>query len=113
MAKENGTPTATDKGKSKIEDDKGIHSSKKSDESKKDKDGKPIANGKKGEEPQDGTRGISRVPPHHTDLRPFPEELNEEDQQLKNELEMLVSRLKVRVSMMRIHLKNLLTKVFG
>lgn len=27
-------------------------------------------------------------------ITPFPEELNEEDQQLKNELEMLVSRLK-------------------
>lgn len=54
MAKENGAPTATDKGKGKIEDDKATISSKKSDELKKDKDGKLIANGKKGEEPKDG-----------------------------------------------------------
>lgn len=61
MAKENGAPTAADKGKGKIEDDKGTSLSKKSDELKKDKDGKPIANGKKGDEPQDGIRCISRV----------------------------------------------------
>lgn len=60
MAKENGAPTAAEKGKSKLEDDKGTNSSKKSDESKKDKDGKPIANGKKGEEPQDGMSYTSR-----------------------------------------------------
>ena len=94
MVKENRAPTVTDKGKSKIEDDKGTTSSKKSDESKKDKDGKAIANGKKGEEPQDGMRGNSLVSQQYTELHSFPEELNEEDQQLKNELEMLVSRLK-------------------
>lgn len=54
MAKENGAPTAPDKGKGKIVDDRATNSSKKPDEPKKDKDGKPILNGKKGEEPQDG-----------------------------------------------------------
>lgn len=113
MAKENGAPTATDKGKGKIEDDKGANSSKKSDESKKDKDGKPIANGKKGEEPQDGMSCISRVWQQCTDFSLYLEELNEEDQQLKNELEMLVSRLKAWVSMMRIPLNILLMEVLG
>ncbi|MCJ1454823.1 proteasome regulatory particle base subunit [Mycoblastus sanguinarius] len=74
MAKENGAPTAAEKGKGKAGDEKPSDSPKKSDETKKDKDGKPVVNGKKGEEPKE-------------------EELNEEDQNLKNELEMLVARL--------------------
>ncbi|MCJ1342722.1 proteasome regulatory particle base subunit [Peltigera leucophlebia] len=74
MSKENGAPSAAEKGKGKMEDDKAADATK-ADETKKDKDGKPVVNRKKGEEPQD-------------------EELNEEDQQLKTELEMLVSRLK-------------------
>ncbi|KAL9005819.1 MAG: hypothetical protein Q9188_001437 [Gyalolechia gomerana] len=74
MAKENGEPTAAEKGKGKAVE-KDIPEGKKSDESSKDKDGKPMVNGKKGDEPQE-------------------EELSEEDQQLKSELEMLVSRLK-------------------
>lgn len=74
MAKENGTPTAAEKGKGKMEDDKPSDGLKKTDSSKKDKDGKPIANGKPGDEPLE-------------------EELSEEDQNLKSELEMLVARL--------------------
>ncbi|KAL8928067.1 MAG: hypothetical protein Q9172_001054 [Xanthocarpia lactea] len=74
MTKENGEPTAAEKGKGKMVD-KETHESKKHEEANKDKDGKPTVNGKKGDEPQE-------------------EELSEEDQQLKSELEMLVSRLK-------------------
>lgn len=54
MAKENGAPTAAEKGKGKMEDDKPSKSSKKQDDTKKDKDGKPLANGKPGEEPLEG-----------------------------------------------------------
>lgn len=54
MAKENGAPTAAEKGKGKIEDEKPSNGSKKQDDTKKDKDGKPIANGKPGEEPLEG-----------------------------------------------------------
>ena len=54
MAKENGEPTAAEKGKGKVGDDKPLESGKKIEESKKDKEGKPIANGKKGDEPLDG-----------------------------------------------------------
>ncbi|KAF3767410.1 26S proteasome regulatory complex, non-ATPase subcomplex, Rpn1 subunit [Cryphonectria parasitica EP155] len=61
---------AADKGKGKaIENGK-------PEEVKKDKDGKPIANGKKEDEKDEST-----------------EELSEEDQQLKSELDMLVERL--------------------
>ncbi|KAI4205729.1 MAG: hypothetical protein LQ350_000226 [Teloschistes chrysophthalmus] len=74
MANENGEPTAAEKGKGKMLE-KDAPDGKKSDEVMKDKDGKPLVNGKKGDEPQE-------------------EELSEEDQQLKTELEMLVSRLK-------------------
>ncbi|EFE38265.1 hypothetical protein TRV_07042 [Trichophyton verrucosum HKI 0517] len=56
-------------GKGKAEDTKEINGGEN-----EGKDGKPVVNGKKEEEPQE-------------------EELNEEDQQLKNELEMLVERL--------------------
>ncbi|KAI4259197.1 MAG: hypothetical protein LQ352_000871 [Teloschistes flavicans] len=74
MAKENGEPTAAEKGKGKMVE-KNASDGKKSDEVMKDRDDKPLMNGKKGDEPQE-------------------EELSEEDQQLKTELEMLVSRLK-------------------
>ncbi|MCJ1353422.1 MAG: proteasome regulatory particle base subunit [Icmadophila ericetorum] len=76
MAKENGEPTAAEKGKGKMKEDI-KQNGEKAEEIKKDKDGKPIVNGKKGEESKD-------------------EELSEEDQQLKSELEMLVERLKVK-----------------
>lgn len=55
MAKENGAPTAAEKGKGKAEEEKPIDNQKKFDEAKKDKDGKPTVNGTKGEEPEEGT----------------------------------------------------------
>lgn len=55
MAKENGAPTAAEKGKGKMEDGKPSDSPEKQDETKKDKDGKAIANGKPGDEPLEGT----------------------------------------------------------
>lgn len=55
MTKENGEPTAADKGKGKMEEDKAVDGEKKADDQKKDKDGKPIVNGRKGEEPAEGT----------------------------------------------------------
>ena len=54
MAKENGSPTSAEKGKGKATDHKPVDGQKKSDEIKKDKDGKPIVNGTKGDEPQEG-----------------------------------------------------------
>ena len=57
MAKENSEPTAAQKGKGKMEDDKPINGEKKAEEVKKGKDGKPIVNGKKGE-PQEGLAAI-------------------------------------------------------
>ncbi|MCJ1234457.1 proteasome regulatory particle base subunit [Varicellaria rhodocarpa] len=75
MAKANGELTAEQKGKGKMKESPASNGDKKSEEVKKDKDGKPLVNGKKGEESQE-------------------EELSEEDQQLKGELEMLVERLK-------------------
>ena len=74
MTQENGAPTSAEKGKGKVDEAKPAAALLKSDDGKKDKDGKPLANGKKDE--------------------PEEEELSEEDQTLKNELEMLVSRLK-------------------
>ncbi|KAL8657574.1 MAG: hypothetical protein Q9226_001784 [Calogaya cf. arnoldii] len=74
MTKQNGEPTAAEKGKGKMVDNE-APDGKKQEDGNKDKDGKPIINGKKGDEPEE-------------------EELSEEDQQLKSELEMLVSRLK-------------------
>lgn len=55
MSKENGAPSAAEKGKGKMDDDKAADAGKKVDETKKDNDGKPVVNGKKGEKPQDGT----------------------------------------------------------
>ena len=54
MTKENGELTAAEKGKGKMKEDKTLNGEKKTEEVKKDKDGKPIVNGKKGEEPQEG-----------------------------------------------------------
>lgn len=53
MTKENGEPTAAEKGKGKMVE-KDVPDGKKPDEAIKDKDGKPLVNGKKGEEPQEG-----------------------------------------------------------
>ena len=55
MAKENGAPTAADKGKGKAEEESPADKQKKSDDTRKDKDGKPIANRIKGDEPEEGT----------------------------------------------------------
>ncbi|EPE08656.1 26s proteasome regulatory subunit rpn-1 [Ophiostoma piceae UAMH 11346] len=71
MAQENEASKPVDKGKGKAVD-------AKAQEAPKDKDGKPVANGKKDAEPEDSFTA---------------EELSEEDQQLKNELDMLVERL--------------------
>ena len=54
MAKENGAPIAAEKGKGKAVEEKPKNGQKKLEESKKDKDGKPIVNGKKGDEPEEG-----------------------------------------------------------
>lgn len=54
MAKENGAPTAAEKGKGKMVDEKPSDGPKSQDDTKKDKDGKPIANGKPGDEPLEG-----------------------------------------------------------
>lgn len=93
MAKENGTPTAAQKGKGTIENEKSSDGPKKQDETEKDKDGKPRVNGKPGEEPLEGQSfyQVNRQNPADIAI----EELNEEDQNLKNELEMLVTRLQV------------------
>ncbi|CZS88568.1 hypothetical protein WAI453_010712 [Rhynchosporium graminicola] len=72
MAKDGEPPKSVDKGKGKAIDGE----PSRAEEVKKDKDGKPIANGKT-DEPTIGA----------------PEELSEEDQQLKSELDMLVERL--------------------
>ena len=54
MAKENGASTAAEKGKGKAVEEKPKDGQKKLEEPKKDKDGKPIVNGKKGDEPEEG-----------------------------------------------------------
>ena len=53
MAKENGEPTAAEKGKGKAVD-KDMPDGKKQEEANKELNGKPLVNGKKGEEPQEG-----------------------------------------------------------
>lgn len=58
MAKENGAPTAAEKGKGKATDDKHLDGQKQGEEVKKDKDGKPIANGTKGDEHQEGIYNV-------------------------------------------------------
>ena len=56
MSKENEAPSAAEKGKGKMHDDKSLDSAKKVDDRKKDKDGKPLGKGSKGEEPQEGLK---------------------------------------------------------
>ena len=48
-------PTAAEKGKGKVDDANDLKGDGKEDEVMKDADGKPIANGKKGDEPKQGT----------------------------------------------------------
>lgn len=54
MAKENGEPTAAEKGKGKAVEEKTVNGDQKGGDVKTDKDGLPIANGKKGEDPKEG-----------------------------------------------------------
>lgn len=54
MAKENGAPTAAEKGKGKAVNNKSADGQKQNEDAKKDTDGKPTVNGK-GEEPEEGT----------------------------------------------------------
>lgn len=54
MSKENDAPSAAEKGKGKMDDDKSLDSGKKVDDRKKDKDGRPLGKDNKGEEPQEG-----------------------------------------------------------
>lgn len=95
MPKQNGAPTAADKGKGKAVDSKSTDGKNKHEEPKKDKDGKLIMNGKV-EEPEEGIGSKSyclRITANRISV--LIDELSEEDQNLKNELEMLVSRLHV------------------
>lgn len=55
MAKENGEPTAAEKGKGKAVDEQNVNGDKKGGDLKTDKDGLPIINGKKGEDTKEGT----------------------------------------------------------
>ncbi|KAK3318521.1 armadillo-type protein [Apodospora peruviana] len=71
MAQDSELSKTADKGKGKA-----VDSDPKAEEVQKDKDGNPVASGKKADDKADGS-----------------EELSEEDQQLKNELDMLVERL--------------------
>ena len=57
MAKENGAPTAAEKGKGKAEDS-AAKDGKKTEEPKKDKDGKPLPNGKGKDEPEEGPTSL-------------------------------------------------------
>ena len=54
MTKENGAPTTTEKDKGKATDGQATEFTTKGDNIKKDKDGKPMTNGKKGEELEEG-----------------------------------------------------------
>ena len=56
MSKENEAPSAAEKGKGKMDDDKSLDTGKKVDDRKKDKDGKPLGKGDKGDEPQEGLK---------------------------------------------------------
>lgn len=47
-------PTAAEKGKGKVDDANDLKGDSKEDEVMKDVDGKPITNGKKGDEPKQG-----------------------------------------------------------
>ena len=53
MAQENGAPSAAEKGKGKADESKPTDG-KRNEDAKKDKDGKPIVNGTKGGEPEEG-----------------------------------------------------------
>lgn len=54
MAKEESKPIAAEKGKGKATDEKPVDGEEKKDGAKAGADGKPLVNGKKGDEPQEG-----------------------------------------------------------
>ena len=58
MAKDDERPSAAEKGKGKVEDIREINGDKEEEKSKVDKDGKPVANGKKPEEPREGLSSV-------------------------------------------------------
>lgn len=56
-------PTAAEKGKGKLEDAKDLKDGNKEEDAVvKDKDGKPLTNGKKGDEPKEGTWTAAKEP---------------------------------------------------
>ncbi len=55
MAKDD-KPSASDKGKGKVDDIRELNGEKGEDKSKSEQDDKPTINGKKDAEPKDGTR---------------------------------------------------------
>lgn len=96
MAQDGEQPKAVDKGKGKAVDGE----SNKAVDGKKDKDGKPLVNGKTDGKSEEGVIGgkaeCNGLALGRTNIDAAAEELNEEDQQLKSELDMLVERLTVR-----------------
>lgn len=62
MAQDDKTPTAAEKGKGKVVESR----SKKGEEPKRDKDGKPIANGREDGEHKEGSSS-SKLARHHSD----------------------------------------------
>lgn len=93
MAQDSETPKSIDKGKGKAVDGEVV----KGKEVKKDKDGKPLVNGKEDEPAVGGMFKCSQGSLNFLlTVVVASEDLSEEDQQLKSELDMLVERLTVR-----------------
>ena len=90
MAQDGEPSKSVDKGKGKAVDGE----PSKAEEVKKDRDGKPLVNGKQ-EDGVIGGRDDSLAWRNSAKKRAAPEDLSEEDQQLKSELDMLVERLTV------------------
>ena len=90
MAQDGEPPKPVDKGKGKAIDGE----PSKAEEAKKDKNGKPLVNGKK-EDDVIGGKLLALMLGGSSSQTTAPEELSEEDQQLKSELDMLVERLTV------------------
>lgn len=59
MAKENKAPAATEKGKGKAEDEKPLDTGKKEDDTKRNKIGRAVVKGKKGEDAKDGMKIVA------------------------------------------------------
>ncbi|KAI9891335.1 MAG: proteasome regulatory particle base subunit [Vezdaea aestivalis] len=98
MAKDEKRPAPADKGKGKSPESI-LPNGTSEEEIQKDKDGKPIVNGKKEEEPKEGKASLLTNSYFNESIRDTAdrvnllEELSEEDQQLKNDLDMLAERL--------------------